>query len=68
MVAAFKLLGKDSTRFRNRPLTADKTTKSYEIHRRQSGRFVALKGNYKSMLMLRKRNHQSVSTCGRKDA
>ena len=33
------------------PLTADKTIKNYEIHQRQFGRFVALKGNYESMLM-----------------
>ena len=54
-VADFEFLGKDSTRFRNRPLAGDKTTKNYEVHLRQFWRFAAFKGDYESMLMLLKK-------------
>ena len=54
-VADFEFLGKDSTRFRNRPLAGDKTTRNYEMHLRQFWRFAAFKGDYESMLMLLKK-------------
>lgn len=50
-LADYTYLGVDSTRFRNRPMAAS-TRENYEGKFRQLWKYLAIKGDYESMLML----------------